>query len=249
MIHQGNQKTSGGSNMKIVPMDKTFVLYRCLHAGLLSKSNIEQKSTNVPGLPREQTCRNEKFLKRLISAYGSCAMLAYDGDYVVGYARFYPEIIYSLTSRKHICCQDQHMPITSEMADIQMPHINKLSDQTIRISCWFIDMDYRNQGLSHLLLQHTVEWAREHGWTIVRASAAVNNFWVASRACALMLRTYEKNGFHKTSTNHAPELKDYLRQIQDGKFGAEKQREFEKYCGRDDLSEIAVYHMVERTLN
>jgi hypothetical protein len=62
-----------GGRMKIAPTDKDFVFYRCLHAGLLSPSNIEQKSTDVPGLPKEQIDRNRLFLRRLIDTYGSCA--------------------------------------------------------------------------------------------------------------------------------------------------------------------------------
>jgi ribosomal protein S18 acetylase RimI-like enzyme len=233
--------------MKIQSMDKNFVLYRCLHAGLLSPSNIEQKSTDVPGLPREQTRRNEKFLKRLIDVYGSCAMCALEGDYVVGYARFYPEIIYNLAGRKHICCQALDSPITPDMVEMDMPQVENLTDKTLRINCWFIHKDYQNQGISHLLLQGIVKWAREHEWTTIRACAAVNNFWVASRACTLMLRTYEKHGFQKTHTESAPDLEDYLRQIQQGKFGAIKQQAFEKHCHGKNLSDIAVYHTVECT--
>ncbi len=181
--------------MKVEPMDKTFVLYRCLHAGLLSPSNIELKSANAPGLPKAQTDRNNVFLSRLIDAYGSCAMLAVEGEYVVGYARFYPEIVYSLAGRKHICCQDQRSPITSDMVEMKMPQRDVLTNRTLRINCWFIHGDYRNRGLSHLLLQSILEWAHQYGWATVRASAAINDFWVASQACTLMLRTYEKHGF------------------------------------------------------
>ncbi len=33
--------------MKICPMDKDFILFRCLHNGPLSPSNIEAKSMNI----------------------------------------------------------------------------------------------------------------------------------------------------------------------------------------------------------
>ena len=60
-----------------------------------------------------------------------------------------------------------------------------------------------------------------------------------------MLRTYEKHGFQKTYTNPAPDLMNYLMQIQHGKFGTEKQQNFERYCRGRDLSEIAIYYTVE----
>jgi GNAT superfamily N-acetyltransferase len=234
--------------MKIVPMDKTFILYRCLHAGLLSSSNIEQKSMNLPGLPREQTRRNEEFLRRLIAAYGTCAMLAMEGEYVVGYIRFYPKAIYDLAGREHICCQEPQFWPTAEIVDMKMPRFEDLADQTLQISCWFIHGDYRNRGLSHLLLQGLIEWAQERSWASVCASATFNDHWIASQACTLMLRTYEKHGFHAISKKPAPELKDYLRQVQEGKFGVAKQHECEKHCLGKNLSEIAVYYTVERIL-
>lgn len=235
--------------MKIVPMDKTFVLYRCLHAGLLSPSNIELKSANVPGLLKDQIERNNIFLSRLIDAYGSCAMLAVEGEYVVGYARFYPGFVYRRAGRKHICCQDQQSPITSDMVEMEMPKSENLNDRTLRINCWFIHGDYRNRGLSHLFLQSILEWAHQNGWATVRAPAAVNNFWVASQACTLMLRTYEKHGFRKISTSSAAKLRDYLTQVQQGQFGTARQQEFERHCREEDLSEIAVYHTVECALD
>jgi GNAT superfamily N-acetyltransferase len=237
-----------GCSVKIVPMDNTFILYRCLHAGLLSAANIEQMSTNVPGLPREQTRLNERFLRRLNDVYGSCAMLAMEGEYVVGYARFYPTVIYDLASREHICCQGSQFWPTAEMVGMAMPRFEDLEGRTLRISCWFIHGDYRNRGLSHRLLQGIIEWADVHGWAMVRASAAFNDHWIASQACTLMLRTYEKHGFHKIKTDIAPELEDYLAQMQEGRFGDAKQRAFEEHCGGKDLSMIAVNHTVERKL-
>lgn len=231
--------------MKIVPMGKDFILYRCLHAGLLSSSNIEEKSRNISSLPRDQLERNKAFLRRLIETYGSCAMLAMDGEYAVGYVRFYPDAIYKHSGRKHICCQDPASSITRDMVEMEMPRVEDLDDPILSISCWFIHADYRNRGLSHLILQHIVGWANERGWKTIRSSAAADNFWVALQACTPMLQTYEKHGFRKIRTDPSPDLEEFLIHVRQGKFGEERQRRFEKYCGKRDLSEIAIYHTVE----
>ena len=104
--------------MKICPMNKDFILFRCLHDGLLNPSNIEAKSMNIERLPREQLDRNKKFLARLIDTYGSCAMLAMEGDSVVAHARFYPQIIYN---QFNFCCQDPNYAITQEMVKMKLP--------------------------------------------------------------------------------------------------------------------------------
>ncbi len=236
------------TRMKIVPMNKEFVLYRCLHGGLLSPSNIEQKSRHVPGLPEEQINRNRLFLTRLIDTYGSCAMLAMDGDMVVGHVRFYPDIICELLGTRDICCQDPGAAITEGMVDMAMPQMESISDPKIMIHCWLIHKEYRYRGISHLLLQGMLRWAQKHGWQAVRASAAVNDPWVASQACTLMLRTYEKHGFKKYETVPSVQLKDYLTQLLEGKFGAERQKESRMILAGRSLSEMAVYHKVEHRL-
>ena len=79
--------------MKICPMDKSFILFRCLHFEPLCPLNIEKMSMNGLYISQEQFDRNKNFLAQLIDAYGSCAMLAMEGDLVVGHARFYPQLI------------------------------------------------------------------------------------------------------------------------------------------------------------
>ena len=46
--------------MKICPMDKDFILFRCLHNGPLSPSNIETKSMNIARVSVKQLDRNKK---------------------------------------------------------------------------------------------------------------------------------------------------------------------------------------------
>jgi len=100
--------------MKLCPMNRDFILFCCLHCGLLSPSNIEEKCS----LPKGQLKRNKKLLARLIDTYGSCAMLAMEGDSVVAHARFYPEIIYN---QFEFCCQDPNHAITQEMVEMKLP--------------------------------------------------------------------------------------------------------------------------------
>ena len=75
--------------MRICPMGRDFILFRCIHCGPLSPSNIGTMSENMEGMSGEQLDRNKEFLARIIDAYGSCAMLAMEGDLVVAQARFY----------------------------------------------------------------------------------------------------------------------------------------------------------------
>ena len=231
--------------MEICPMDKDFILYRCLHSGPLSPFNIEAKSMNIERLPTEQLERNKKFLTRLVDAYTSCAMLAWEDDYVVAHARFYPQIIYD---RFKFCCHDPNYPITREIAEMELPPLTNKAERILRITCFFVHRDYRGQGLSHKLIDAIIKWAKNNNWKSIRCYAYQDNYWLASEMCTPMLRTYKKYGFDKIGIVTLPEVRDFLQQIKNGEFGAEKKQEFEKSCGNKDLSELVDLYEIERQL-
>lgn len=233
--------------MKVCPMQKDFVLFRCVHLGPLSPSNIEKMSVNAPNLSKEQFDRNKKFLARLIDAYASCAMLAIEGEFVVGHVRFYPQIICNTCQ---FCWQDPKYAITQQMLEMDLPRIENRADRVLRIDCFIVHKDYRGRGLSHALLDGVLEWARAHDWRTVRAWACPDNYWLASQICAPMLRTYAKHGFQKVRTFLSSDFpssaaRELLMRIREGQLGAERKKEFEEFCGGQDLSELAVLHEVE----
>ena len=227
--------------MKICPMNKDFMLFCCLHCGPLSPSTIEEKCN----LPKEQLDRNKKFLARLIDTYGSCAMLAMEGDTVVAHARFYPQLIYN---QFKFCCQDPKHAITQEIAEMKLSPLTNPAERILRITCFFVHKDYQGQGLSHQLIDAILEWAKNNDWKSVRCFAYLDNYWLASEMCTPMLRTYNKHGFKKIDTVTIPEVKDYLQQMKDGEFGVEKKKGFEESCGNKDISEFVTFYEIERQL-
>jgi len=228
----------GGWGMKIHPMKKDFLLFRCLHSGALRPSTIDEECS----LSKEQSDRNKKFLTRVIDSYGSCAMLAVDGESVVAHARFYPQVIYD---RFKFCCQDPNHAITQEIAEMKFPRLANQAERDLRITCYFVLEDYRGQGLSHKLIAAVIEWGKNNGWKSVRCLATRNNYWLSSEMCTPMLRTYVKHGFKIIGTVAIPEVKGYLQKMKDGEFGVEKKRGFEKFCAGEDLSELVSFYEME----
>ena len=223
-------------------MNKDFILLCCLHCGLLSPSTIDKKCS----LQKEQLNRNKKFLTRLIDTYGSCAMLAMEGDSVVAHARFYPEIIYN--QFKFLCCQDPDYAITQEMVRMKLPPLTNPTERMLRINCFLVHQDYRGRGLSHKLIDAILEWAKNNAWKSVRAFAYQDNYLLSSEMCTPMLRTYRKHGFRKTGMVPIPETKDLLQQMKNGELGPERKKEFDKYCGNKDISEFTTFYEIERQL-
>jgi len=231
--------------MKICPMGKDFILFRCLHNGPLSSSNIEAKSMNIGSLTKEQLGQNKKFLERLVNAYGSCAILAMEDDYVIAHARFYPQIIYD---QFKFCCHDPNYPITQEIVEMELPLLKNQAERILRITCFFVHKDYRGQGLSHKLIDAILKWAKNNNWKSVRCFAYLDNYWLSSEMCTPMMSTYSKHGFKKIRIVTLPEVKDFLQQMKNGELGTEKKKEFDKFYGDKDLSELGYLYEIERQL-
>jgi GNAT superfamily N-acetyltransferase len=227
--------------MKLFPMNKDFILFCCLHCGPLSSSNIDEKCS----LSEEQSNRNKKFLARLIDTYGSCAMLAMEGDAVVAHARFYPETVYN---QFKFCCQDPNHAITQEMVEMKLPPLANPAGRILRIACFFVHRDYRGQGLSHELIDAILAWAKNNAWKSVRCIAYPDHYWLSSEMCTPMLRTCSKHGFRIIETVLIPEAKELLQQMKNGEYGAERKKEVEKICGNRDLLEFATFYEMEHQL-
>ena len=227
--------------MKLCSMNKDFILFCCLHCGLLSPSSIEEKCS----LPKGQSNRNKKLLSRLIDTYGSCAMLAMEGDSVVAHARFYPQIIYN---QFEFCCQDPSHAITQEMVEMKLPPLANSTERILSITCFFVHKDYRGQGLSHKLIDAILEWATKNAWKSIRCFAYPDNYWLSSEMCTPMLRTFGKHGFRIIETVMIPEAQDLLQQMKNGELGAERKKKFEKICSNKNLSELATFYEIERQL-
>jgi len=227
--------------MKLCPMNKDFILFCCLHCGPLSPSTIGEKCN----LSEEQFSRNKKFLGRLIDTYGSCAMLAMEGDSVVAHARFYPQMIWDQFKSGWFCCHDPNHAITQELADMEFPPLANQAERILRIACFLVPMDYRGQGLSHKLIDAILGWAKRNAWERVRCIAYPDNYWLSSEMCTPMLRTYSKHGFQKIGTIVIPEAKDLLQKMKNGELGAERKKEIEKTCSNKDILEFATFYEME----
>lgn len=82
------------------PISHDFLLWRCPHRGPLSKDTIDR-------LPEERRDKwlahralNVSLLVKLTGAYDSCAMLAWDGEEVVGFPSKPTPIMTSISSTR-----------------------------------------------------------------------------------------------------------------------------------------------------
>jgi hypothetical protein len=74
-------------NIVVESMTESFILWRCLNGGPLSKNTIN-KFPKKRDEWKVHRLINKPLLTKIIETYGTCAILARDGNQVVGFLRF-----------------------------------------------------------------------------------------------------------------------------------------------------------------
>jgi ribosomal protein S18 acetylase RimI-like enzyme len=163
----------------IEPMPEGLLLWRCLHGGPLSARNIDDPQPN-PQVDWSRTrARNVPLLKKLIEVYGTCAMVARDGDEIVAALRFYPKALCSFSDGGAGFCLQQDFPAgpADELAARDFPLPQVLPDGSLFVHCLMIasaedEPDrYKRKGLATHMVHELIRWAKERGWQAIEANA------------------------------------------------------------------------------
>lgn len=169
------------ADVVVKPMDESFLLWRCLHGGPIGPATID-------AVPDDGLCgpvpwgelrrRNPPLLAALTRAYGSCAMLAWDGDVAIGFLRFYPRAVTAMAGAGGLCLQMAHPDGPADgFAASAFPPLTSLTDRTLTVHCLMTGSPsqasnpYQRHGLAGRLVRALAAWGRERGWTAVEATA------------------------------------------------------------------------------
>lgn len=197
----------------IKPMDRGFMLWRCLHQGGLSAGSID--SGFPEGWDGERyRAINVPVLEKIIDSYGSCAILAWAGGEVIGSLRFYPKWMF--TEDQQGLCMQQDYPYGpgEQLLALDFPALTDLTDKTLRIHCMMAgpalkeDNPYRRHGLASRMVEILCGWARNQGWQALEATAyesldiVYDTFGQAGR------EFWEKLNFRLIRTEIEPALAD-----------------------------------------
>lgn len=180
-------------------MDVDNVVSKCLHNGPLLFSDTDKHS-------KEEEPSVQRFLASACTAYGSCAVIAYEEDSIVGLAWFYPTIVFSLTGT-HLCIQSQEE--VKKFAAAILPEKSSLKEKELRIACFQVVNDYKamaegrkegypsylHKGIGQGLLETLINWARIEGWDRIVGSAIPHIPPLMAWSCHLSIERYKKFGF------------------------------------------------------
>jgi len=162
----------------VEPMTERFILWRCLHGGSLARDTIDQWSpgNKMPWTRYRQ--RNMPLLLKITRTYGACAILARDGDKIVGHLRFYPKAVCSLKGAGGLCLQDDPAAGPADsFADSSFPDPAQIEDKTLVVHCLMTgspqreENPYQRKGIGTRMVKALIEWAKANRWERIEADS------------------------------------------------------------------------------
>jgi hypothetical protein len=215
--------------VEIRPMDSNFILYRCLHAGPLNRETIGRlKETDNRDWWEDMMTNkrfevNTQFLRKVITVYGSCGILAWDGDNVVGYVRFFPQALLDIMGVESLCMQ-QKPPygVHSDVLKMDFPIADEAKRKPLRVNCMMTgspsqkENPYQRKGIGSEMIRELISWARENKWSSVTAKAYNDLSAIYEITGQAGRMFWEKLGFFVVSQVVAEEISgDFLKLLEE----------------------------------
>jgi GNAT superfamily N-acetyltransferase len=150
-------------------MDGSFLLWRCLHDGPVTRENLDVPP-DKSRLPFRETAI--PLLKELTDLYGSTAILAWEGDRVVGLLRFVPKVVSQMEGSGGFCLL---MPYPAgpreDFPQRVLPSKETIEDRTLVVICMQLLSDRQRKGIGRAMVERLKSWARGEGWEAIEATA------------------------------------------------------------------------------
>lgn len=165
-------------DIQIEPMTGDCILWRCLHSGPISCSDLDVLPSDNT-LPWERYWRrNMPLLQALTRAYGACAILAREGGRIVGHLRFYPKAVWDMPGAGQLCLQQEFdSGPADDFSSKTFPPLAAIQDKTLLVHCLMTGSPqqtqnpYQRKGLGTKLARTLIDWATVHGWEAIEAKS------------------------------------------------------------------------------
>ena len=197
----------------VEPMTEEFILWRCLHDGPLSRETIEKWSSASTWPFERYRRRNVPLLMKLTRTYGACAIVARDGDEIVGQLRFYPKAVRDLEGAGGLCLQqDPPAGPAADFADSDFPAPAQIQDKTLVVNCMMAGSSqqkanpYQRKGIGTRMVRALIEWAKANGWERIEADYFEDLPIIYEITGCAGHTFWEKLGFRLVDRHPHPEL-------------------------------------------
>jgi len=198
-------------DVSIKPMNESFILWRCLHRGPLSRETIDKYPPDGKVDWETRRAINVPLLRKTIKTYGTCAILAKDGDQVVGFLFFYPKILYSLKEAGGLCLQQAFPNGPSErLVETRFPLLKEIPEKTLTVRCLMTgspfqdENPYQRKGIGTRMVRELIRWAKENGWESIETTANEDIDILYAHTGQAGRRFWGRLGFHIVKTETKP---------------------------------------------
>lgn len=197
-------------------MTEDLLLWRCLHGGPLSVKAIDRRPSDCAWPWDLCRGRNIPLLAKLTRTYGACAILARDGERIVGMVRFYPKAVWETAGAGGLCLQQKHPAgPADDFSDADFPPLSRIADKTLKIHCLMTgspqqeENPYQRRGLATKMVKALIPWAKEKGWMRIEADALEDLPIVYEMTGGAGRSFWEKLGFIAGERHPYPDLETY----------------------------------------
>jgi len=189
------------------PMDGSFLVWRCLSDGPITRDNL-----NAP--PDESQLQYQGsaigLLRQLTKRYGSAAILAWEGDKVVGLLRFVPRVVSQMEGGGGFCLLMPYPAgLTEDFPHKVFPSKESIEDRTLVVTCMQLLPDRQRQGVGRAMVERLKSWAREEGWDAIEATAYQDLPLVYEVTGNAGRRWWEDLGFHVMESMEEEAMREY----------------------------------------
>ena len=197
--------------VSIEPMSESFILWRCLHGGPLSRETIDELPFDKRADWETHRAINVPLLRKIIKTYGTCAMLAKARNQGVGFLRFYPKTVCSMEEAGGLCLQQRFPAGPSErLIERRFPPLEEIQEKTLMVHCLMTgspfqdNNSYQRKGIGTQMVRRLIQWARENGWEGIEAMTNEDLEILYANTGQAGRRFWEKVGFRVVKTETEP---------------------------------------------
>ncbi len=241
-------------DIEIKAMDESFVVYRKMYVPPLTAENIGTIGPHDDVKQLERFRREgwlkvmEAFFRKEIRAIGSCAVLAWDGDGVIGKMHFTTREMWDAFRQAGgwYCVDHESMPkIIQGLSDEQIGDLLASPSRTLYVPCFNIghfDARYHGKGIASAMIAFLKDWARQRNWRRIEMPSCPDVVPYKVLGGHVLRRSgLERRGFRLgrqegISAEEAAGRREAIRRILSGELWPQSDW-YMKFCG-DDIARV-----------